>query len=99
LETEDAPTGLWFSYIYIHNPPAEAVTQRIKFASLQKRFEKIAHVTNYVFAQGYLPAKYRPHVFWETPCGKRVSECASVDEVLLAAEGVSEEKPLRLVIG
>jgi hypothetical protein len=99
FETEDVPTNLWFSYIYIHNPPVQVVTQRIKFAGLPRRFEKLAHVTNYVFAQGFLPSKYRGVVYWQSPCGKRISECATVDEILIAGEGISEEKSLRLVIG
>ncbi|KAK2465430.1 hypothetical protein APHAL10511_002784 [Amanita phalloides] len=98
LVIEDLPTTLWFSYIYIHKPHAQIVTQRIKFAGLQKRFEKIANVTNYVFAQGYLPHKYRSVVYWEAPCGKRISEAAIVDEILIAGDGISEGNPLRLVI-
>lgn len=77
----------------------EVVTQRIKFAGLPRRFEKLAHVTNYVFAQGFLPSKYRAVVHWQSPCGKRINECATVDEILVAGEGTSEEKSLRLVIG
>ena len=99
METEDAPTSLWFSYIYIHNPPPKVVTQRLKFDNLDKRFERLAHVTNYIFAQGFLPVKYRAVVHWEAPCGRRISECAIVDEILVAEEGISEESPLRLVIG
>ena len=99
METEDAPTSLWFSYVYIHNPPAKIVTQRIKFDNLEKRFERLAHVTNYIFAQGFLPVKYRAVVHWEAPCGRRISEFAIVDEILVAEEGISEERPLRLVIG
>ena len=99
LGTEDIPANLWFSYIYIHNPHAKVVTQRIKFAGVERRFERLAHVTNYIFAQGFLPSKYRGVVYWQSPCGKRVSEFNVVDEILIAGEGISEEKPLRLVIG
>ena len=99
LETEDIPADLWFSYIYTHNPHAKVVTQRIKFAGVERRFERLAHVTNYIFAQGFLPSKYRAVVYWQRPCGKRVNEFAVVDEILVAGEGTSEEKPLRLVIG
>ncbi|KAF8742602.1 hypothetical protein AX14_003236 [Amanita brunnescens Koide BX004] len=99
LVIEDIPADLWFSYIYIHNPHAKVVTQRVKFAGFEKRFERLAHVTNYVFAQGFLPSKYRAVVYWQSPCGKRISEFAVVDEILVAGEGISEEKPLRLVIG
>jgi len=98
LVIEDAPTALWFSYIYIHSPPDKVVTQRIKFDSLEKRFERLAHVTNFIFAQGFLPSRYRAVVRWETPCGRRISEFAIVDEILVADEGISEERPLRLVI-
>ncbi|KAF8349562.1 hypothetical protein F5887DRAFT_946774, partial [Amanita rubescens] len=83
LVIEDMPTNLWFSYIYIHNPPVQVVTQRVKFAGLPRRFEKLAHVTNYVFAQGLLAVQV-PR--------------STVDEILIAGEGISEEKSLRLVI-
>ena len=99
METEDAPTDLWFSYVYIHSPHARVVTQRVKFAGLEKRFERLANVTNYIFAQGFLPSKYRALVHWDTPCGRRISEFGIVDEILVAGEGISEENPLRLVIG
>ncbi|KAF8628692.1 hypothetical protein AX15_003752 [Amanita polypyramis BW_CC] len=98
LIIEDVPTSLWFSYVYIHKPHAQIVTQRIKFAHLQKRFEKVAHVTNYVFGNGFLPSKYRAVVHWEGPCGKSISEFVSIDEILATGDGISEEKPLRLVI-
>jgi hypothetical protein len=99
LKTEDVPTDLWFSYIYIHNPHARVITQRVKFAGLERRFERLAHVTNYIFAQGFLPSKYRAVVHWETPCGRPISEFEIVDEILVAGEGITEENPLRLVIG
>ncbi|KIL66760.1 hypothetical protein M378DRAFT_9830 [Amanita muscaria Koide BX008] len=62
---EDLPSTLWFSYIYLHKTHSEVVTQRVKFANLSKRFERLANVTNYVFAQGYLPCKYRGIVHWD----------------------------------
>ncbi|PFH51232.1 hypothetical protein AMATHDRAFT_59520 [Amanita thiersii Skay4041] len=98
LVVEDTPTALWFSYVYLHQPHAHVVAQRIKFAAVERKFERLAHVTNYVFAQGYLPCKYRPAVHWQSPCGKQINEAVLVGEILAAGDGVNEDKPLRLVI-
>jgi len=98
LYIEDLPSTLWFSYVYLHEAHTQVVTQRVKLPGLRKRFERLGHVTNYIFDQGYLLHKYRPVVHWECPAGKNLAECANVDEILLAGSGVSEEKPLRLII-
>jgi hypothetical protein len=64
-----------------------------------KSCERLAHITNYIFAQGYLPCKARSLVSWKGACGKHIEECARVEDVLSWGEGLCEEKPLRLVIG
>src|ERR1700742_487711 len=99
--TEDIPTALWFSYVFAHNASAPVIVQRVKLAGSEnaRKIEMIAHVTNHIFAQGYVEPKYRSVVHWETACGKKVGECVRVEEVLSWGEGVCEEKPLRLVIG
>lgn len=63
------------------------------------KFERLAHITNHIFAKGYLPSKVRSAVSWKRASGKHVEECVRVDDLLSAGEGVSEEKPLRIVIG
>ncbi|KAF8626007.1 hypothetical protein AX17_006730 [Amanita inopinata Kibby_2008] len=98
LVVEDMPAAFWFTYVYLHQPHSRVVTQRIKFAGSEKRFEKLAHVTNHVFAQGFLPCKYRPTVHWQTPCGRRINEYTLVNEILINGGGACEEKALRLVI-
>ncbi|KAF8651965.1 hypothetical protein AX16_004608 [Volvariella volvacea WC 439] len=99
LVVEDAPTVFWFQYIHAENPTAPAVTQRIKLNCLPVKLERIAHLTNHIFAQGYLSSHVRPIVHWERSSGKTVDETTYLAEVLSWGEGVSEDKPLRLVIG
>ncbi|KAF8895640.1 hypothetical protein BD779DRAFT_1609136 [Infundibulicybe gibba] len=97
LVVEDVPTTFWFTYSYIHNPTAHHATQRIKLN--EHKLELMAHITNHIFAQGYLAPHLRSLVHWQNPCGKRVDEHVRVAEVLAWGEGISEVKPLRLVIG
>ena len=61
--------------------------------------ECLGHVTNYIFAQGYLPSKVRSLVSWKNACGKHIDESEKVEELLSRGEGTREEKPLRLVVG
>ena len=95
------PSSLWVRYVYTHSARAHNATQRIKLDALHHSVchDRLAHITNYVFAQGYLPAHVRPCVYWEAPCGRRLGEVAHVEELLGAGEGCSEAKALRLVIG
>jgi len=97
LVIEDMPPAIWFNYVYLHNAATPVVTQRVKFDA-QIKLEKLAHVTNHIFSQGYLPANLRAVVHWEGVCGKRIQECANIDDVLSWGEGVSEEKAIRLII-
>ncbi len=98
----DMPPALWFTYNYVNSPTGHVVAQRIKFDAAQVNgtpFEKLAHVTNHIFKQGYLPAKFRSLVHWEGSCGKRLSEGSSFPEVFAEGFGAIEDRPLRLVIG
>jgi len=61
--------------------------------------ERLAHITNYIFGQGYLPCRVRSMVSWKGSCGKHIEECTKVEDVLSWGEGVCEEKPLRLLVG
>lgn len=92
------PQAIWFSYIHPKNAAAPVVTQRIKFHA-QVKLEKLAHITNHVFGQGYLPANLRPFVRWEGVCGKVIHEHVSVSDLLTWGEGICEDKAIRLVIG
>ena len=96
--------------MYKHNPTAPVVTQRIKLpayptsttgcpVAVPVKMERLAHLTNYIFSQGYVAAKYRTVVHWEGLCGKKIEEATSVEEVLGWGVGGCEEKPLKLVIG
>jgi len=63
------------------------------------KLDRLAHVTNYIFNQGYLEPKYRTVVHWETLCGKKIDEITTVEETLNGwGIGHCEEKPLRLII-
>jgi hypothetical protein len=101
----DTPAAVWVHYEYVHCAPHahahhhRTATQRIRLdAAHMKSCERLAHITNYIFAQGYLPCKARSLVSWKGACGKHIEECARVEDVLSWGEGLCEEKPLRLVI-
>ncbi|KAF8272762.1 hypothetical protein EI94DRAFT_156161 [Lactarius quietus] len=99
LVIADTPTAVWVHYEYVHCTHHRTTTQRIRLDVAQmKSCERLAHITNYIFAQGYLPCKFRSLVSWKGPCGKHIEECARIEDVLSCGDGVCEEKPLRLVI-
>jgi hypothetical protein len=99
IPSADVIPALWFSYAYTHGPKEKAVTQRIKFANLAHKPERLAHITNHIFSQGFVESKWRPVVHWQAVCGKRVEEHTKIEELLWRGEGDNEDKPLRLVIG
>ncbi|KAG6848775.1 hypothetical protein H0H93_014128 [Arthromyces matolae] len=75
LVIQDMPTSLWFTYVYRHNSTAPHVAQRIKLAAAtaaQGRLDLLAHITNYVFQEGYLPGKYS-HKFEPLLCSSFLS--------------------------
>src|SRR5258707_9523513 len=96
----DIPAAVWVHYEYLHCTHPHTATQRIRLDLPQmKCCERLAHITNYIFAQEFLPCKARWMVFWKGACGKHIEESVKVEDVLSWGEGVCEEKPLRLVIG
>ncbi|KAF7986974.1 hypothetical protein HWV62_31 [Athelia sp. TMB] len=97
LMIEDIHPALWFTYVHLHNAAAPVVTQRVKFHA-DLRLEKVAHLTNHIFNQGYLAPRLRSCVSWQGVCGKKIQEHASVQELLSWGEGASEEKAIRLII-
>ncbi|KAG0703777.1 hypothetical protein DFH29DRAFT_915032 [Suillus ampliporus] len=99
LVIADRPPHLWFSYVYTHKSVGPAVTQRVKFCHTQEaKLEIVAHLTNHVFRNGYLPARFRTVVTWQGPCGRKIEEHERLDALLTAGEGLSETSPLRLMI-
>ncbi|KDQ62702.1 hypothetical protein JAAARDRAFT_54605 [Jaapia argillacea MUCL 33604] len=98
LVIADRIPAIWFSYVYLHNPGPQVVSQRIKLDSPLHKFDKLAHLTNHIFNQGYLPPKFRTLVHWEGVCGKKIEEHIAVEHLLCSGEGICEEKALRLVI-
>ncbi|KAG1825029.1 hypothetical protein EV424DRAFT_1394685 [Suillus variegatus] len=99
LVIADCPPHLWFSYVYTHKNVTPAVAQRVKFCHAQEaKLEIIAHLTNHIFRNGYLPARYRTVVTWQGTCGRKIEEHEKLDALLTAGEGLSETSPLRLVI-
>lgn len=95
----DIPTTIWVRYEYTNGVHPHTTTQRFRLDSPLFKSERLTHLTDHIFAKGYLPCKARSLVSWKGACGKHVEENANVQEVLSGGEGLSEEKPLRLVIG
>ncbi|KAL9711352.1 hypothetical protein Ac2012v2_005897 [Leucoagaricus gongylophorus] len=98
LFVEDVPTALWFTYRYVYSPAAKVAIQRIRL-NQNIKLQQIAHLTNHIFTQGYLPAPYRPLVYWETQCGVRLAEDTNITETLAHGFGVTEGKAIKLVVG
>ncbi|KIL66747.1 hypothetical protein M378DRAFT_160224 [Amanita muscaria Koide BX008] len=98
LFIEDIPSTLWFSYVFLNHPHSQVVVQRVKLAGVEARFERLAHVTNHVFSQKFLPCKYRSVVHWECSGRKPINEFTLINDILATGQGVSEDKPVHLVI-
>lgn len=95
----DCPPHLWFTYVYTHKGVSPAVTQRVKLCHAQgAKLEIMAHLTNHIFRNGYLPARYRSVVTWQGTCGRKIEEHENLDALLTAGEGLTETSPLRLII-
>ena len=86
-------------YEYVNGVHPHTATQRFRLDSRHLKCERLTHLTNHIFAKGYLPRKARSFVFWKGACGKHVKENTEVEDILSWDEGLSEEKPLHLVIG
>jgi len=98
LVIADIPLAIWVHYEYVHAGHHHTATQRIRLDLPHFKCERLAHITNHIFAKGYLPCKARSLVCWKAACGKVIDECTKVEEVLSWGEGVCDGKPLRLVI-
>ncbi|OJA14478.1 hypothetical protein AZE42_05293 [Rhizopogon vesiculosus] len=99
LVIADCPPHVWFSYIYTHKNAGTVVTQRVKLCPApEAQLEIIAHLTNHIFRNNYLPARYRTVVTWQGPCGRKIEEHEKLNDLLTVGEGLSETSPLRLVI-
>ncbi|KAH9080317.1 hypothetical protein EDB83DRAFT_2338604 [Lactarius deliciosus] len=96
----DTPAALWVHYEYARCArAAHSATQRIRLDLPHAKLERLGHVTNHIFAQGYLPSNLRSLVSWKGGCGRHVEESEKVEVLLSRGEGTCEEKPLRLVVG
>jgi hypothetical protein len=95
----DIPLAIWVHYEYLHDRHSNTSVQRFRLDLPHTKLECLAHLTNHIFAKGYLPSNVRSAVSWKSTSGKHIEENASLDYVLSLGEGVSEDKPLRLVIG
>ncbi|KAI9443402.1 hypothetical protein H4582DRAFT_1190156 [Lactarius indigo] len=98
LVISDIPVAIWVHYEYLHDRHSHTSVQRIRLDLPHTKFERLAHITNHIFAKGYLPNKVRSAVSWKRASGRHIAENARVDDLLSSGEGVSEDKPLRLVI-
>ena len=99
LTSVDIPTAIWVHYEYVNGVHPRTATQRIRLDLPHFQCGSLMHLTNYIFAKGYLPCNARFLVSWKGACGKYIKENAKVEDVLSWGEGLCEEKPLRLVIG
>jgi hypothetical protein len=95
----DIPTTIWVLYEYVNGVHPHTATQRFRLDPPHSKCERLTHLTDHIFAKGYLPCKARPLVSWKGACGKHIKENAEVEDVLSWGEGLCEEVPLRLVIG
>ena len=95
----DIPLAIWVHYEYLHDRHSHTSVQRFRLDLAHIKFERLAHLTNHIFAKGYLPNKVRSAVSWKRASGKHIEEHVKVDDLLSFGEGASEDKPLRLVIG
>ena len=86
-------------YEYVHAVHQVITTQRIRLDLPNFKCERLARLTNHIFAKGYLPAKMRSFVHWKGACGKRIEESVKVEEVFTWDEGLCDTKSLRLVVG
>lgn len=94
---------MWISYVFLKCPNAHAAVQRIDLSEAADpcgKLERLAHVANFVFRKGFLPANVRSRVHWEDACKRHIEEHVCVKDVLCERDvGKNEDKPLRLVIG
>jgi len=95
----DIPVAIWVHYEYVHCGRQYTATQRFRVEMPDFKCERLAHITNYIFAKGYLPSKARSLVSWKAVSGKVIEESTKVEDVLSWGEGVCEEKPVSLVVG
>lgn len=99
VDAADVPQAIWIHYEYVHAVHTHTATQRIRLDLPHFKCERLAHITNHIFAKGYLPSNTRSLVSWKGACGKHIEESTKVEDVLTWGEGHCEGKPLRLVIG
>ncbi len=99
VDVADVPQAIWVHYEYLNSVHQVTATQRIRLDLPTFKCERLAHLTNHIFAKGYLPAKMRSFVSWKGACGKYIEESVKVEDVFSWDEGLCETKPLRLVIG
>ena len=99
VDVADVPQAIWVHYEYLNSVHQVTATQRIRLDLPTFKCERLAHLTNHIFAKGYLPAKMRSFVSWKGTCGKYIEESVKVEDVFSWDEGLCETKPLRLVIG
>jgi hypothetical protein len=95
----DIPLAIWVRYEYVHGGHQHTTTQRFRLDLPHFKCEHLAHITNQIFAKGYLPGKASSLFSWKASCGKGIADSTKVEDVLSWGEGVCEENPASLVIG
>ena len=89
----DIPVAIWVRYEYVHCGHQHTTTQRFRLDSPHFNCECLAHITNHIFAKGYLPGKARSLVSWKSSCGKRIEESTKVEAVLSWGEMFARKSP------
>ena len=88
----DVPAAIWVHYEYVHCARPHTTTQRIHLDQPQiKGCAYLAYITNYIFAQGYLPCRARSMVSWKGSCGKHIEEGTKVEMYPLGVKAFAKE--------
>ncbi|KAI0284107.1 hypothetical protein BC826DRAFT_875980, partial [Russula brevipes] len=80
----DAPLAIWVHYQiyqYMHCGHPHTATQCIHLNLPLSKCERLAHLTNHIFAKGYLPSKACTLVSWKAARGKQIEESIKVEEM------------------
>ncbi|KAF8651954.1 hypothetical protein AX16_004597 [Volvariella volvacea WC 439] len=100
------PNYIWIKLVYTTNPAADVVPKRIYLSSLPgpsqavpEKSRMLAHLTAYIFNNGYLKWSFLPFVSWKRKHGDTIKESTPITDILLSGEGICDESPLCLNIG
>lgn len=90
---------LWLTYHQASRTSHPPTSQLIELDMKGQKMHDLEDVLDYIFAQGYVEAKFRPVSWWEKCSGDKVKGSLCVDELLQQGVGHCQETAMRLVIG